>query len=150
MTTGCYMLIIILLIQFQSWPVLGKTGVLWLWASDKQWKFWGLSFHSLDKMRPSDFEPYSIWLSKRGMLPKPKSPIILILHTALLLLSSTLPNIVLSYGAQMGEDLTKFRKDFQVLEDVLPSCTRTVKPRQRGSFHKSPNEKGWWRDELTG
>ena len=75
MTTGCYMLIIILLIQFQSWPVLGKTGVLWLWASDKQWKFWGPSFHSLhslDKMRPSDFEPYSIWLSKRGDVTKTK------------------------------------------------------------------------------
>ena len=66
-------------------------------------------------MRPSDFEPYSTvsGYPKGGMLPKPKSPIILILHTALLLLSSTLLDVVLSYGAQMGEDLTKFRKDFQ-------------------------------------
>ena len=67
-TSWCNMLIIILFIQSQSWPVLGNTGVLWLWPAYKQWEFWAI----LAKLRPSDFEPYSSCLSKRGDVTKTK------------------------------------------------------------------------------
>ena len=142
-TSWCNMLIIILFIQSQSWPVLGNTGVLWLWPAYKQWEFWAI----LAKLRPSDFEPYSSCLSKRGDVTKTKKSHHLNFYTLFfcywVALCLMLFWVMELRGGGFDHIPQRFSAIFHVLGDVLSSCTRTVKPRQRGSFHKSLNEKGW-------